>query len=278
VIAAVFALLTVAHAAEPELWARELVGTGGWPSGLLQDAKMQARFPGHRSKSILFQDTYTGIGGRVAVSPAFLEVGPRFSWAPIDVFDVDVQASWVGFAGPFAPISFDTIDVGRVESARNQRSGEGFPLSSLQLSVSPTLKAQVGPIVAFDTMTVTRIVAHQPDDVAAPFWYEPLRDMILAWEDTTIEHNGTLAVELLAPGDGPELMVGVAGRSRAAQVSKDRFANVGPSVVWRPGSSLRTPQIIAQALFYVQDPERVGGMPNLNLAATWVMHKPLREL
>lgn len=64
-------LLTRALAAdEPGLWLRQAVGFGGWPSGAVSDTRLQYRAPLHRSESIVFRDTYAGVGGRLAVTPA----------------------------------------------------------------------------------------------------------------------------------------------------------------------------------------------------------------
>lgn len=259
---------SVSLAGESALWSRQLVGAGAFPLGALSDTRVQVRAPGHRSDSVLFQDTYQGAGLRVQLSPAFVDLGPRLSIAPIDVFDLDLQASWTGYAGPFAPIGFSEL-TGKLESDRDARPDEPFPLSKVELAASPTLKAKVGPIVAFDSATFSLVQAQRPEDQLDPYWYEPYRDLVLAWEDVTVENQGAVAWMVLPGEDRPKLWLGGTARYRAALVSTDHTAAAGLLVVCKPGTSATMPTFVGQALAWLADEERVGTAPNLNLAATW---------
>lgn len=269
-------LATAALAGTPDtdhVWAKQIVGVGGWPSGAISDTKVQLRRPGHRSDSVLFQNTYYGVGGRLQASPAFVDVGPRVSLAPIDILDVDLQGAWTGYAGPFAPLPMAATD-GRVESARNARNGEEMAVTKWEASVAPTLKLKVGPLVAFDSLTVGALSARYDDPTE--LWYEPYRDLVVARNDVTIENQAALLVEVL-DGDGrAKLLVGPQTRLRQAMVSGDGHTNVGALVAFRPGASEKLPTLIAQGHAYVRDVERVGTAPNLQLAAAWTLDRVLR--
>ena len=95
-ILALFATSSLAMDA-PSWWLRQSVGGGLFPEGALLDTRGQYRVPLHRSASRVFKDTYAGAGLRVAFSPINAEVGPRLSISPIDVFDLEVQASYLGY-------------------------------------------------------------------------------------------------------------------------------------------------------------------------------------
>lgn len=257
----------------PSVWTRQLIGVGGWPSGLLSDTRVQLRTRGHRSDSILFRDTYYGVGGRVQLSPAFLDVGPRVSIAPIDVFDLDLQASWTGYAGPFAPLPYDSLK-GTSERARSQRKGEQMPLHKLELSAAPTLKGKVGPVVAFSSTTVGWLRAHRPKDASSAYWYEPYRDLVVAWQDVTLENQTAVLVELLPGDDRPLLWIGGTFRHRRAFVSGDYQSHAGAVVMCKPGTGPWMPTLVGQGLAWVASPDRGFGVPSVNLAATWSFGGP----
>ncbi|MCB9683413.1 MAG: hypothetical protein H6735_00065, partial [Alphaproteobacteria bacterium] len=157
--------LALAHAAEePGWWVREAVGVGGWPSGAVNDLRVQWRAPLYRSESIVFRDTYAGAGARLAVTPAYVDVGPRVSLAPIDVFDLDLQASFVGYwRTRFGPMPFSELR-GTLEADRGARD-DAIRTWAVVLTAAPTLKVALGPIVAFDAWSIQHWRFHRPAGV-----------------------------------------------------------------------------------------------------------------
>ncbi len=259
----------------PSIWAKQTVGVGLFPKGALSDTKVQYRIPGHRSDSALFQNTYYGLGGRFQLSPAFVDIGPRLSIAPVDVFDLDVQGSWTGYAGPFGPLPMEGVDA-RAESARNLRSDdEHMVMHKVELMVSPTVKAKVGPVIAFNSTNIGILKAFAPEGVEADLWYEPYRDMVVAYDDVTIENQTAVVYEALDGQNKPKLWLGGTSRYRRALVSKDHYTTAGALVVYKPGTAPAVPTLIGQVLFFVDDPERVGTAPSVNLAATWTFDSPI---
>jgi hypothetical protein len=242
-VIALLLAVTTAQAAHSSIWTRQLVGVGGWPTGALSDTRVQLRTPGHRSDSVLFRDTYYGAGARVQVSPAFVDVGPRLSIAPIDVFDLDLQASWTGYAGPFAPLPLDGI-TGKTEAERGERDDEHFALSKVELSAAPTLKGKLGPLIVFDSTTVAWVHAMRPEDQTDERWYEPYRDLSLAWTDVTVENQGAVVGEILDGDERPKLWVGATGRHRRAVVSGDYQTHAGLLVVCKPGTGAAVPTFV----------------------------------
>lgn len=265
-------MLSVALAG-PSVWTKQLVGVSGWPSGLLSDTRVQLRTAGHRSDSILFKDTYYGVGGRLQVSPAFVDIGPRVSLAPIDVLDVDLQASWTGYAGPFAPLPYDGL-TGTSERARGERKGEQMPMHKLELSAAPTLKGKLGPVVAFSGATFAWLRAHRPKGATAAYFYEPYRDLVVAWEDVTIDSQTAVLVELMPGGDRPLLWIGPTFRHRRALRSGDFQSHAGAVVMCRPGTAPAVPTLVTQVLGWVASPDRGAAFPSVNLAASWTFGGP----
>ncbi|MCB9685563.1 MAG: hypothetical protein H6735_11025 [Alphaproteobacteria bacterium] len=268
-------LLTLAHIAhaadEPGLWMRQAVGFGGWPSGAVIDTRAQLRTPLHRSDSIVFQKTYAGAGGRLAVTPAYADVGPRVSIAPIDVFDLDLQASFVGYwPSSFGPMVFGDLG-GTLSKDRADRPEDAVSTWALVLTAAPTLKLRVGPIVAFDAWTISHWRFHQPDAVDEPYTYEPYSDMVLAWTDTLLEHQAVVMATVL-PGDGgPLLWLGPTFRDRIATGSGDRSTCLGGILTTRPIVASWAPQAVVQVLPYLKDTDRLGGVPNIQGQLFWVL-------
>ncbi len=264
----------------PYLWTRAQLAAGGWPSGLLGDVRVQVRDPlWGSSKSFLLADSYVGAGARIAASPAFVEGGPRLSIAPAAFFDMDVQGSVHRyFDGGFGLLPFDSPDH-KLESERNPRASEVVPDTAWTLSANPTLKAQVGPFVGFDSVIVEAWHVDKVAGATAPYVYEPFRDLVIAWDDVVVEHQ---PAALWTPwkGDGHQRMlwVGATLRDRYALVSRDHSLTLGPMVNFRPGSrSNAVPMLVLQVLPYLVDADRVGGVPCIQGALVWKAETPFKS-
>ncbi len=270
------ALSASAFAADtPSWWLRQSVGGQLFPEGAQSDTRAQYRVPLHRSESRLFQTTYAGAGLRAVFTPVNAEVGPRLSIAPIDVFELELQASYLGYYswGGRGLLPFSTTE-GKGSDEREAREAEGFMASGLQLAATPTVKLKFGPVVVFDSATFSALHLENPDGLDAPYVYEPNRDLVVAWDDVLIENQGGVLVELLPGGDKPLLRVGATARYRAALVSGDESTAVGGIVSFKPGTTPAVPTINVLALAYVADADRVGTVPNLQASATWVFETP----
>jgi hypothetical protein len=258
---------------QPVWWLKQSVGGGAFPTGVMSETVAQLRAPLYRSSSIVFRDTYAGAGARAIVTPVFADAGAIVSLAPIDVFDVDLAAGWVGYYGwggngllPYEETAH------KLDAERNARAGEDLSTGALYASAVPTLKAKVGPIVAFDSWNVSLLSLDRASD--APFVYEPCRDLVVAWRDVATEHQAGLLAEILPGKDRPLLMVGGTWRDRIVHVSGDRSAVVGGLLVVRPGTKPVVPQILVQGLAYVIDADRVGREPNVQAQLSWTLERP----
>lgn len=260
----------------PWLWSRTLIGASGWPSGLILDERAQYRVPLKRGRSIALQDTYAGVGGRVAVTPAFVDVGPRLSLAPVDFFDIDLQGGFVGYwpssSGllPYDDVHQSTRDKDRGDRHRDPKTAARAGWSAYA-SAQPTLKAKLGPIIIYDSWQFTYMHVEPGDEVTAPLTYEPYWDRLVARDDLIFQHEaGVLGEVLKGDATHPGLRVGAQLRHRWTLVSHDPSLSVGGVVMVRPVDRPLVPSIAGQVMGYVQDEDRQGEVPAMGLALVWV--------
>lgn len=271
-------LPTPALAADsPSIWAREAIAAAGFPSGALNNTIVELRTPLHRSESRLFQSTYAGVGAQVLLTPAFVSVGPRVSIAPIDVFDINLKAArgWY-FGNKYGLLPFDQL-AGTLEDDRYAREAENFASEMWVFSAEPTLKAKVWKIVVFDSWTIDYIMLDKPPGEAAPYAYEPYRDLVIAWDEFSFEHQAGVLFEAMPGGDKPSLRLGPTYRDRFTLNSEDRSAALGLLVAAKPGTKPVIPTIVGMALWYLIDTDRVGPIPFMALQARWEIDEPLSK-
>lgn len=262
----------------PSLWFRQGVGLAGWPTGLLSTTQAEARLPLYRSESIVFKQTFAGAGAFVQASPAFVVVGPRVTLAPIDVFDLTLEGGYGGYFGNGLGAMPMNAPGASAESIRRDRAdlGEGVATQLLVGTAKPTLKAKAWKILLFDAWTVDALSFTQPVGVTAPHTYEPLRDLVVSWQDIAFEHQAGVLFEALPGGDKPSLRIGATYRDRWAHVSGDRNAGLGALVSAKPGTKPAVPTLVGMALWYVMDADYGGSpIPYLAAQARWELEKPL---
>ncbi len=268
----------------PWIYARDMLAVAGWPSGLLNDARLQIRGPLHRSHSIVFQDTHIGAGFRFAATPAFVDIGPRFTIAPIDIFDVELSASYVFFwPSSSGLIPYDDVDDPKKDLDRKDRwqdpDIEVPPGHAFHAMVAPTIKLKFGPIILLDAWTFHYYrIAELAGDNASDYdyVYEPFTDRMLdREEDLVIEQQVVVMGEILDGDTRPLLRVGATWRDRMTLAARDRSMNVGGIFMLKPGYRRGWPTIIVQVLPYVMDHQRLGHGPNVQVALSWANDYPI---
>ncbi len=254
----------------PWLWMKPSLAVAYGPLGLLGDLKVQLRGPMHRSDSIVFQNTYAGVGGRLAVTPAFVDVGPRFSLAPIDIFDVDVQLSYVAvWQSSSGMLQYHQL-FGTLDSQRNTRKGEATAGHLLYGSVTPTFKIKVGPVIAFSSADFAFIWAFPNADSTSPYIYDAYRDMVITRRDIVLtSYTGVLAEILDGESTAVKLRAGALLRHRQAFVSGDVSTALGGAVTIKPGRKEGWPTVLVAVLGYLRDADRAFAAPNIQVQASW---------
>jgi len=237
----------------------------------------ELRTPLHRSDSIVFKTTSAGVGAQVLAAPAFVVVGPRVSFTPIDVFDLNLKAArgWF-FGNGLGLMPFDTL-AGTLSQTRADRADDGFASQVWLLGAEPALKAKVGKVVIFDAWTIDYLDIDRPADVTSTYTYESLRDLVIGFEEVTFEHQAGVLYEALPGGDKPSLRFGPTFRDRWAHVSKDRSTTLGLLVSAKPGVKPAVPTLVGMALWYLVDTDRVGPMPFLAAQVRWEVDVPLKR-
>jgi hypothetical protein len=275
---------SLAQAETPDrawLWTHAALGGGAWPSGAQLDLRASARTPLYETESFLLADNYAGAGLRAAITPAYVTGGPRLSLAPVAFFDLDLSASVVRyFHTPFGPLPFDQIDSGKPDAARDARSDESFADTAFTLAAEPTLKVQVGPVVAFDAWAIEARHTNVVDGIDAPWVYEPYWDLVIAWDDVIIEQQGAV-MGMIWKGDGIDrkLWISATVRHHWAVQSTDSSLVVGGVLLARLGNhTLGGPQLIVQVLPYVlDDADMKAGPPNVQAQIGYDFDTPFRR-
>lgn len=259
----------------PWLMVREGLGMGYGPLGLVSDTRVQARMALHRSDSIVFQNTYAGIGGKARVSPAFVDGGLLLSFAPIDVFDLDLAAemtgTWAGSSGQL----FYSVASGKTGEERAERTDRQMPGYRLTLSASPTLKIKVGPIIALNSVEIAYLHHLDPQPEETTYVYEALRDMVVAWDDVVITQFGALLYENKQGELGSVFRAGAVVRDRMVLKSGDGHTAVGGILMFRKAQVPKSPALVLLGFAYVRDADRVGGA-NIQGQLIWSLERPLK--
>ncbi len=283
-LASILLAVSLAQAETPDstwLWTHVALGGGAFPSGAQLDARASVRTPLYETHSFLLADNYAGAGLRAAVTPAYFTGGPRLSIAPVAFFDMDLSGSVVRyFHTPFGPLPFDQLGSGKPDAARALRGDESFADTAFTAAAEPTLKAQVGPVVAFDAWTVEVRHTQKVDGITSPWVYEPYWDLVIAWDDVIIEQQGAV-MGMIWKGDGIDrkLWIGATVRHHWAARSTDSSLVVGGVLLARLGHhTLGGPQLIVQVLPYVlDDADMKAGPPNVQAQLSYDFDTPFKR-
>lgn len=259
-------LLSSSLAFSSEWYFRHQLAASYWPLGLRYANTSQYRFSlWDQEGSTLFDKTYLGAGLYSELTPAYIRVGPRLSFAPIAIFDMNLEAVGSYYFGTFSGITdFDTVDfpylnVDAFEAQKEDRRSAGM---GVRLSLAPTLKARVKDIVVAIPFEVQHFVMRPPDDSTGPFFYEPQADVIMKFQDT-IMSAGVVAFYAITDDTKEDPRFYWAGARADYQKvlgTGDTSAKAGPMVVFHPGTGKYVPTIVVFSEVYL-DEQLEGGRP-----------------
>lgn len=254
-----------------------VLGAQAFPLGVAVYGTPQLRMSLYRSESKLFQTTHFGAGAWFRVTPAFVEVGPRIDFTPVEILTLSVTAryvgSWTGSAGSRIPVSELT---NKRYSTRKEEVDHAVPTSAFELILSPTVRLKGGPIVVLYNFswTLTQLFFEAGDTPQTV--YDSGIDLYIEPNDRIISQQAVVMGEVL---DGvkvkPVLRLGGTVRHRRARNTGDRTVNVGFIGTIKPVPHVAAPDIILQVLAYVLDEsgERVLWAPNIALGFRWTFEK-----
>ena len=270
------ALLTgAAHAAdEPGRWWTLGAAAAYQPLGALVEGKLEHRAPVMRYGGVAFNNTFIGAGGRVTATPAFAEGAARFSFQPIDLLPITVEAVYTNYwDSPFGMVGFNRSEFAAGTDGPDRKpmyqAGDGFAGHMLSVVVTPQLQMKVGPVVGFTAWTTSFVKILPQVAQEDPWVFDPYRGMVVGYDDILIEHTSAILYE---HGDGIDrnlLRVGPAARGKWSSVTPDRSLGVGAVAQFRPGRALEVPTFLVIVAPYLQDPDLIGPVPFMAMTATW---------
>jgi hypothetical protein len=249
-------LAAVPAAAEPPR--RALTDTfGGTVNtlGVQQTLDASWTWPLSRSSHPLLKDARLAVGLTNHLSPAYVRLGGWAAWAPLSILELragvepayyfGIVGSLIGFPSPHAVFDEEARRALRPRAV----SGEG-----VRLYVAPSLRARAGRIVASSTLLIERWDVDGPGE----FFYEPLRDTLLASHGDSLWRTSTV---VLRESDGPggrKLLAGLHHEfMRVRRVPENDMHRLGPLAVWTLGHrrfGVDEPTLIVNLYYYLDDP------------------------
>ncbi len=205
--------------------------------------------------SLLFDDPYAKLQAQVFVTPAYVRAGPRLVVEPLAIFQLQVFANYDLYFGNFQTVvgygeaSADYGDNDAIEDyvamdPDRQDRGSGW-----HWGVSPTLKAQAGPmvIVANAEYTDWRLKA----DVPGGYTFEREYELLMGFDDQLIATNGLLLYDF-EPWDEATMRVGNLTTWRMALGdTEDQLLRTGLAVAASLKDGQVNPTLVVQA--YLRD-------------------------
>ena len=253
------------------------IGVQAFPLGVAFYGAPQLRMSLYRSESPLFRTTHLGIGPWFRVTPAFMEIGPRLDFAPLEILSVSVTAryvrNWTGSAGSRIPVSALTD---KRYATRDAAVDTAVPGSAFELVVSPTLRLRGGPVIVVYNLTWTFSKLFFDDGATPGPVYDSVLDLYINATEFSIVQQAVVLIEAL---DGvkvkPVLRLGATVRHRRARTTGDRSVNVGFIGMVKPVPHFAAPNIILQILPYVLDETggRVLWAPHIQIGLQWTLEK-----
>ena len=269
-------------ASGPYLWAWGGIGGGAFNSGLMGKIRVQLRHAALRNDSVLFQSTFVGAGLEVMLTPAFVHVGPRFSFRPVEVLDIDAHLLWMHvWKSSAGLLPFDQL-TGTYESDRKAIKHLALVGNRLEAIISPTFKFKVGPVIGLWNAEWAFIHHLKPSGATSRYTYEPMRDLVVAWNDVAVSNLAAILVEVLdgtGPKGGPQptLRFGPAMRDKQTVVSRDMSTAVGGAISFKPGPKPGWPSVFLAVMGYVRDNDRRFKEPQIQVQISWELEKSLKK-
>ena len=262
------------------LWVRGYAGLAYQPLGVIGDVAAEVRFPVLRFGGIAFNDTFFGIGARAAITPVHAEFAARASFQPIDLLPITVEGFWANFwDSPWGPVPLDRVENQTLEYRGHLYDEKrDFLAQSVGVNVIPTFQIQYKRVAAFTSWTFT-FMKTTPVQGPEPWYFEPYRGMVLAYEDRVIEHTSAIVWDFKNGKDHTSLLrVGPALRGKFAKNTTDHTLEAGGLVMWRPGRRERDATFTLIVTEYLQDPDFGLGVPHVVLVVSASRILPLQKL
>ena len=208
-----------------------------------------------RSSHPLLSDAHLALGFTNHVSPAFVRVGGWAAWTPLSVLELRAGVEPVYYFGIVGSlIGFQSQHAIFDEDARRARRPHAVSGMGARYHVSPTVRARVGRVVASGTLDLERWDVDGPN----AFFYEPMRDTLLASHGDSLWRTSSVVLLESAGDAGRKLLAGVHHEfMRVRRAPGNDMHRLGPLAVWTLADrrfGVRQPTLIVNLYYYLEDP------------------------
>lgn len=229
------------------------------PVGVQDVSELSWRWDLFASKSALLSDAHVAVGVASDLTPAYARGGPFVELSPLSILDLRLGAEPVYYFGSFGhAASYPSLDSDFSRAAREARKDTAASGWGSRVYLAPTLKAKAGPWIG----VVSAELERWDVDVAGPFFYEPLRDTLLAAHGATLWRGAALLLHERRLGQGRKWVAGVAYHStRVSDASQNRIGKLGVVGVWVLGErrlGVFEPTLSFHGFDYLEDPWKKG--------------------
>ncbi len=261
------------------LWVRGFGAVAVMPGGLIADVAAEARFPVLRVGGAINNDTFIGVGARVAGSPAHVDLAVRSTIKLIDILPVTVEGVFTHYPEtPFGPVPKDQVPGQRMaDRAPLYEADRDFAATALALNISPTLQLKVGKFSAFSNVATT-FFRIRPEPSPEPFVFDPYRGSVVAPDDRIIEHTSAILYDPKSGAGTSIVRVGPVMRGRSILRSGDTNLTLGVAGQWRPGKKPHDPDFLLLVAPYLRDPDFPTGLPYVALVVTTAHVLPFKKI
>jgi hypothetical protein len=163
------------------------------PLGMQLVTKVYYRLPFVQQEGMLWESTKVEVGMQNNLSPAYDMLGAYIDISPIAIFDLALSVQAIGY---FNGLGFGFYGLGGYSAAFDGDALKALPSKNAlgyTLSVAPTLKFALGPLVMLDTFSLTY---YSVDDESG-FFYERVGNCVLAKNDIELQNQAYLLATVL---------------------------------------------------------------------------------
>jgi hypothetical protein len=147
------------------------------PLGLINVNRFGWRRRLSTSDSVLWNDTYTFLGGSAVITPAWARAGVYAEVAPIALFRASADVGVTGYYGTFDQVlSFEDPGARYSDRTISDLSDRAAPRAGWYANFSHTIQAKAGPIAVRSITQYTMINLGLPDDDA--YFYDQMWDRL----------------------------------------------------------------------------------------------------
>jgi hypothetical protein len=208
------------------------LGTSINPVGLSLFSRLSLSVPLYReAEGVLWDSAKVEAGVINRLTPAFDDVGAEFYFEPIAIADVRarfvVRQMFDGLGNGYAPLDGPDVNYGpAADLDRYTRMGT-------MVEINPRFKIAVGPIIAFDQVTLRRVEMTEKSDESGWF-YEPLGDVAQENGDWQFGNSAVVLWDtpLAREGSPRQVLLGVDYSLMSVDMDDPEWQRVSLMAVW----------------------------------------------